>query len=326
MSEEEKFATHSNDLALEPVARGFVQSLSAETAQSLEEMGVFTAREYMRRSQPTVFGKPGLCVEERTIAGVRNIVVRPAERSEHLPVVLYLHGGGWTLGAPETHVRLIQTIAAETRCAVVAPDYALAPEHPYPAALDQCYAIAQEIYSGTAGADLDGTRLAVAGDSAGANLAAALAVMAVERSGPRFALQALICPALRVQPISQSYRDFGSGMNLAAEDMQWFWKQYVPSDSQWSDPHVAPLLASIDVLSRVAPAWIAAAGCDVLRDEAEEFGMRLLKAGNYATMLRCFGTIHNFPVIDDLQTSGPAIAATAALCAALRFALHPEKR
>jgi acetyl esterase len=324
MSDEEHFAEPAIFSALEPAAREFMRQSAAEALPPLEEMGVTAARDYMRRGQSTPFGEPNLHIEERVIAGVRSVVVRPKQLQGSLPVVLYLHGGGWTLGSPETHARLIQMIAMQAQCAVVAPDYALAPEQPYPAALDQCYAAAQQIQNGVLGPDFDETRLAVAGDSAGGNLAAALAILAAERSGPRFALQALMCPALRVQPVTESYRLFGSGLNLTAEAMQWFWKQYVLDEAQWADPHVAPLLASLDFLGRVAPAWIVAAGCDILRDEAEEFGTRMLKAGNRATVLRCFGTIHNFTVIDDLRASGSAITATAALCAALHSALHEQ--
>lgn len=306
---------------LEPAARELMRRLAMENTPPLEELGVVEARMYMQRSQVATFGGPHVRIEEQTIAGVRCVVIRPATAHENLPVVLYLHGGGWTLGAPETHARLIQEICARTHCAVVAPDYALAPEHPYPEALNQCYAVADAIQRGASAADLDGSRIALAGDSAGGNLAAALSVLAAERGALRFALQALICPVLRQSPITESHRLYGEGLNLTSDAMQWFWRQYAPDEEQWADAHVAPLLASLDVLARVAPAWIVTAGSDILRDEAEEYGLRLSEAGNRATVLRCFSTIHNFPVIDDLQASGPARAATAALCAALHSAL-----
>lgn len=306
---------------LEPATRRFMEKLLAEETPSLEQMGVAGAREYMQRNQPTPFGDPRVRVTERMIAGVRCIAVCPVQAQEPTPVVLYLHGGGWTLGAPETHARLIQTICAESGCAVVAPDYALAPEHPYPEALRQCYAIACEIQRGEE-QDLDGGRMAIAGDSAGGNLATAVAMMASEENGPRFAMQALICPVLRVEPVTQSYRLFAAGLNLTTEAMGWFWSKYVPDKSQWADAHVAPLLAPHKVLALVPPAWIVTAGCDILRDEGEEFGKRLVQAGNHATVLRCPGTIHNFPIIDDLRSSEPSITATAALCAVLHSALQ----
>jgi acetyl esterase/lipase len=298
-----------------------MEKLLAEQSPSLDEMGVAGAREYMRRSQHTPLGSPQIHIRERTIAGVRCIVACPAQVEEPMPVVLYLHGGGWTLGAPETHARLIQVICTQARCAVVAPDYALAPEDPYPEALVQCYSIACEIQRGVS-KDLDSTRLAIAGDSAGGNLAAALAIMAVDKHGPQFALQVLICPALRVEPVTESYRLFATGLNLTTEIMAWFWRKYVPERSQWTDAHVSPLQAPRDLLARVPPACIVTAECDILRDEAEEYGARLLEAGNQAKIVRCTGTIHNFPVIDDLQSSEPSITATAAVCAALRSAFH----
>ncbi len=309
---------------LEPAARRHVQGLREEAPLAIPEMTLAAARALMRDGQTTAMEAPSVDARTEEIAGVRVWVVRPAGCEGDLPVILYLHGGGWVLGAPETHARIAQRIASMAGACVVVPDYALAPEHPYPAALDQCYAIAKQLALVLPGSGLDGRFLAVAGDSAGGNLAAAVALRAAESREIKFQLQALLCPALQVGTTTLSYQQYGFGSNLTADAMQWFWKQYVPDATLWALPTVSPLQASQAALARVAPAWIVTAGCDVLRDEAEQYGERLIEAGNEATVLRCEGTIHNFLIIDDLQDSGPAVAATAALGQALWNALHPS--
>ncbi len=309
--------------SLEPGARCYVQSLLEQAALAIPEMTLPQARAMMRASQTTPMQLPSVNVLTREIAAVQVQVVRPVGCAGDLPVILYLHGGGWVLGAPETHARIAQKLACLARACVVIPDYGLAPEHPYPAALDQCYAIAKQLAGEVPGSGLDGRFLAVAGDSAGGNLAAAVALRAAKRGEINFRLQALLCPALQAGCANGSYEQFGFGLNLTADAMRWFWRQYVPDMELWKLSAVSPLQASPAELARVAPAWIVTAGCDLLRDEAEQYGERLIAAGNAATVLRCEGTIHNFLIIDDLQESGPAVAATAALGQALWNALHP---
>lgn len=307
---------------LEPVSRDYMERLFSENSKPLPQMSVSAAREYMQQSQRTPFANPSVEEEEREIAGVRSRIVRPVNAADVLPVILYLHGGGWALGAPETHARLVCSLAVRASAAVVVPDYALAPEHRYPQALEQCVEIVRALKADAERPGFDGNRIAVAGDSAGGNLAAALALRCAEQGIAQLALQALICPALEAEPVTASYREFATGFNLDAGTMQWFWDQYVDR-SRRGEVAASPLRASRKLLARMAPAWIVTAGCDVLRDEGERYGERLIEAGNAATVLRCTATIHNFPVIDDLRRSGPAIAATAAMGEALRVALHP---
>ncbi|HEX4156500.1 MAG TPA: alpha/beta hydrolase [Acidobacteriaceae bacterium] len=307
---------------LEPVTRAYMERRLSENSKPLPQMSIVAARDYMQQSQNTPFANTSVHAEEREIAGVRSRVVRPANAVDALPVILYLHGGGWALGAPETHARLVCSLAERAAAAVVVPEYALAPEHRYPHALEQCVSIVRALKKGEL-RGLNPARIAVAGDSAGGNLAAALALRCAEQEIASFTLQALICPVLEATPSTASYREFASGFNLDADTMQWFWAQYV-EESRRYEITASPLRASRELLARVAPAWIVTAGCDVLRDEGERYGEQLIEAGNAATVLRCAATVHNFPVIDDLQESGPAIAATAAMGEALRVALHSK--
>lgn len=312
--------------SLEPAARRYMQGLLEQVCLPMQKMKLADVRAMMRESQTTAMEHASVEVQTTEMAGVRVCVVRPAGCAGDLPVILYLHGGGWVLGSPETHARISQKLALLAGANVVIPDYALAPEHPYPAALNQCYTIAKHLAAAPSGSGLDGRFLAIAGDSAGGNLAAAVALQAAQQGDIHFQLQALLCPVLQAGSVSLSYQQYGSGLNLTADDMRWFLTQYVPDMGLWELPAVSPLQASHAELARVAPAWIVTAGCDILRDEAEQYGERLIAAGNTATILRCGATLHNFLVIDDLQQSGPSIAATAALGQALWNALHPYRQ
>jgi acetyl esterase len=154
------------------------------------------------------------------------------------------------------------------------------------------------------------------------NLAAAVALLMVERGGPALRLQALMCPALQASSRMSNYEEFAEGLNLTREAMEWFWSQYLQDPALRSQLMASPLQASLAELSRVAPAVIVTAECDVLRDDGELYARRLAEAGVEVTAMRLLGTIHNFPVIDDLQGAGPAISALRVVGDALRTALH----
>jgi acetyl esterase/lipase len=239
-----------------------------------------------------------------------------------LPAILYLHGGGWALGGIATHGRIVRELALRAQAVIAVPEYSLSPEARFPTALEECYTTGCWLQSEGAAHNIASDSIAVAGDSAGGNLAAALALLTARRGGPAFRLQALICPVLQASSATDSYRDFADGLNLTKEGMQWFWEQYAERNEQRSDPLVSPLQARSAELARVAPAFIITAECDILRDEGEQYATRLMQAGVAVTASRYLGTLHNFPVIDDLQNSGPASAALHSLGRALQIALH----
>lgn len=307
---------------LEPGARAYMDRLIREDGKPLPQLSVEAARQYMRDTQFTSLQHASISVAAVTVEGLTLTIVRPARMHEPLPAVLYLHGGGWVMGGIETHARIVREVALRAKASVVFPHYALAPEAHFPVAVEQCYAAARWVQSHGAEHAIEGNRLAVAGDSAGGNLAAAVALLMVQRGAPALRLQALICPALQSPSPTNSSEEFANGLNLTREAMQWFWSQYVPDAALWQNPVTAPLHASLAELSRVAPAVIVTAECDVLRDDGESYANRLAEAGVAVTGMRLLGTIHNFPVIDDLQESGPTIAALQVVGDALRTALY----
>lgn len=307
---------------LEPGARTYIERLIREGGKPLPQLSVEAARQYMRDSQSTPLEHVSVAIEIVEAVGITLTIVRPAAMDGILPAVLYLHGGGWVLGGIETHARIVREVALRANAAVVFPHYALSPEARFPVALEQCYAAARWVESHGAEHRIDGSRIALAGDSAGGNLAAAVALMAVQRGGPALRLQALMCPVMDASLETSSYKEFAEGLNLTREAMEWFWGQYLLDAELGPRAMASPLKASLEDLSQVAPAVIVTAECDVLRDDGELYAHRLFEAGVAVTAMRLLGTVHNFTVIDDLQGSGPAITALSVVGEALRTALH----
>lgn len=308
---------------LEPATRAFMERLIREDATPLQQLSVEEARQFMRQGQQTPLEHPSISVESVHTADLPPLtIVRPRDAAYPLPAVLYLHGGGWVLGGIETHARIVRELALQAEAAVVFPQYSLAPEKHFPVAVEQCYATARWIEAHGAKHLIDSKRIAVAGDSAGGNLAAAVALLTVQRGGPRLCKQALICPALQAPAQTSSYDEFAEGLNLTREAMEWFWRHYIPDASLWSHPAASPLAASRSDLAGVPPAVIVTAECDVLRDDGEQYAHRLAEAGVAVTAMRLLGTIHNFPAIDELQDSGPSILALRTVGEALHSALH----
>jgi acetyl esterase len=309
---------------LEPHARSYLLRLIEDGGKPLSQLSLEAARQLMRSAQTTPLEHSTVEVETLQHEGLQVTIVRPADSRGALPAVLYLHGGGWVLGGVETHARIVRELALRVGAAIVVPQYALSPEARFPVALDQCYKAAQWLEAEGGAHNIDGTRLAVAGDSAGGNLAAALCLRSACCGGPEFRLQALLCPALQASSATNSYREFGEGLNLTQETMAWFWDRYVPDEKQRLNPEVSPLLSDSASLMRVTPALIITAECDVLRDEGERYAQRLMGAGIEVTALRFLGTIHNFPVIDALRESGPSLTALGVTADMLRRSLHEK--
>jgi acetyl esterase/lipase len=305
---------------LEPHAREY---MLRSDGKSLPQLSVETARQSMRDSQTTPIEHPSIEIKVVENAGVRLTIFRPADTGdEMLPGILYLHGGGWVLGGVDTHARIVHELALHARAAVVVPEYSLSPEVHFPVALEQCYAAGLWVSAEGRAHGIDGMRLAVVGDSAGGNLAAALALRAAKRGEIVLRLQVLLCPVLQGTSATPSYAEFGQGLNLTREDMEWFWSQYAPDAEQRMHPEASPLHADDAELKKLCSAVIVTAECDVLRDEGERYAHRLTEAGVEVTAMRALGTLHNFYVIDELQESGPAKSVLHLVGEALRNALR----
>jgi acetyl esterase len=239
---------------------------------------------------------------------------------EALPALVYFHGGGWVVGDLDTHDPLCRQLANDARCLVLAVDYRLAPEHKFPAAFDDALAATRYALSAAATLGVDSKRIAVGGDSAGGNLAAAVALACRDQGGPPLKFQLHIYPAMEYAPQHEwpSYGKYGDGYLLTRELMVWFWNQYLPGASAGEDWRASPLKAKD--FSRLPPAYIAAAGHDPLRDEGKAYADKL-KAAGVPAQYKCHeGMIHGFFIYGKIlnATDGAIKEAAAALAQAFR--------
>jgi acetyl esterase/lipase len=248
-------------------------------------------------------------------------IVRPAGTAEILPVVVYFHGGGWVLGDRDTHDRLVREIAVGAEAAVVFVDYARAPEARYPVAIEQGYAATRYVADNGASLRIDPLRLAVAGDSVGGNMAAAVTLLAKQRRGPKIALQVLFYPVTDAGFDTPSYTRFADGPWLTKRAMQWFWDAYLPDAAARQQPTATPLSASLDQLAGLPEALVITDENDVLRDEGEAYARKLSNAGVRVTSARYNGTIHDFVMLNALADTPATRGALAQSVGALKTAL-----
>ena len=236
---------------------------------------------------------PGVAVEETAVPGaagpLRARVYRPSKGAP-IGTVLWIRGGGFVLGSLETD-RIAAPLALASGCAVVSFEYRLAPEHPFPAAIDDCDAVLRWVAEHAPALGGRAGRIAVGGDSAGGNLAAALALIARDRGGPELALQVLLYPMIARRFDGASRRDPEMAALARAEANEWFWQQYL-GDRDGSDPRACPLCA--ETLAGLPPALVLTAEYDVLRDEGEAYAERLERAGVPVEVRRFAGMHHAF--------------------------------
>ena len=294
---------------LAPEYRAYIERLRAEGGRPLDQLSVAEARTLMREMQTAGLPPGTVTTETHRVDDFTVQIVRPAGIEGALPVVVYYHGGGWVLGDFDTHARMIADLAVTARAAVVFVEYARAPEAPFPVPLEQCYRALTWVATQPPSLGLDTQRISVAGDSAGGNLAAAVALLSIRRGGPQICLQALLYPVTDCDFSTASYRDFESGLNLDLPAMRWFWDHYIADPAQRTQPLASPLRASVEELRSMPPALVITAECDVLRDEGEAFARKLAQAGVVVAAVRFAGVLHGFMLIDELADSTQAASA-----------------
>jgi acetyl esterase/lipase len=302
---------------LEAAAQGIADATS--TPPFLYELGPERARKVLDDIQAAPIDKPNVDDKWITVpAAVGDVqvrIVKPAGATGVLPAILYVHGGGWVLGNSGTHDRLIRELAVGANAAVVFVEYDRSPEARYPVAIEQAYATAQWITQHGLDEGLDATHLAVAGDSVGGNMTAALAILAKQRGDVRFVHQSLYYPVTDAAQDTDSYREFADGPFLTAKGMAWFWDCYLPDQAKRSEITASPLRASLDDLAGLPETFLIVDENDVLRDEGEAYARKLTEAGVHTTCVRYNGIIHDFMMLNPVRE-------TAATTAAVEQAIH----
>jgi acetyl esterase len=311
---------------LEPAAQGVADATA--NPPFLYELGPEGARKVLDDLQSEPITK--LPVDEKwitipaAVGDVRVRIVKPVGISGPLPTVLYMHGGGWVLGNAGTHDRLVRDLANGVEAAVVFVEYDRSPEARYPVALEQGYATARWIVSDGTDESLDASRLAVAGDSVGGNMAAALAILAKQRGDVTFVQQSLYYPVTDAGQDTASYLEFADGPFLTAKGMAWFWDAYLPDTERRSEITASPLRATLSDLEGLPPAFVVVDENDVLRDEGEAYARKLIEAGVSTTCVRFNGTIHDFMMLNPLRESQASTAAIEQAVHVLRKAFAAE--
>ncbi|MGP4086148.1 alpha/beta hydrolase [Streptomyces sp. KR55] len=310
---------------LEPAAAAFAEATA--NPPYLFDLGPVEGRKAVDEVQSGEIDKPAIDEEWVTVPGgptgsVRARIVRPAGVEGTLPVILYIHGAGWVFGNAHTHDRLVRELAVGANAAVVFPEYDLSPEARYPVAIEQNYAVAQWVVQQGASKGLDGSRLAVAGDSVGGNMTAALTLMAKERGDVPLVQQMLFYPVTDASFDTGSYHQFATGYFLRRDAMQWFWDQYTTDEAERAQITASPLRATTEQLTGLPPALVITGEADVLRDEGEAYANKLREAGVPVTAVRFQGIIHDFVMLNALRETHAAEAAITMAAGALHTALH----
>jgi acetyl esterase len=311
---------------LEPAAQEFADATSQPPF--LYELGPDGARKVLDDVQAAPIAKPEVADKWITVpvdvGDVRVRILKPVDAIGMLPTILYMHGGGWVLGNAGTHDRLVRELAVGVNAAVVFVEYDRSPEARYPVAIEQGYGTARWITQHGSAEGLDATRLAVAGDSVGGNMTAALALLAKQRGDVTFVHQSMYYPVTDAAQDTDSYREFAQGPFLTAESMAWFWDAYLPDQSTRAEITASPLQASIDQLTGLPEAFLIVDENDVLRDEGEAYGRRLTEAGVRTTCVRYNGILHDFMMLNPLRQAAATTGAIEQAIHVLRKALGTD--
>lgn len=283
-------------MALDPQASALLDQFARSGVKPLSELSIQEAREQMLVGTVLLGrGEEVHRVQDLEASGPSGAVpirlYRPRPDRD-LPILVYLHGGGWIMGSIATHDAVCRALCHRSQVAVASVEYRLAPEHKFPAGLEDCFAAVAWLAEQASTLDLDARRLAVGGDSAGANLAAGVTLLARDRGGPQIAFQLLIYPVTDFDFETRSYRENAYGFHLTRDDMIWCWRQYLANDLDGYTPLASPL--RIDDLRGFPPALVITAQYDPLCDEGQAYAQRLAEAGIPVTH-RCYaGMIHGF--------------------------------
>lgn len=295
--------------AFDRVTKQFIESTKG--GKPIYEHSVQEARKILDTVQKnSSVEKPAVRIEEADLpcgpsGNVSVRIVRPSSRDDHSPVIVYFHGGGWILGNKETHDRLIGSLSLGAQATIVFVNYTPSPEAHFPIAIEEGLAVMKYVSQNGNKLHVNSSRMAVAGDSVGGNMATVVALMAIE-SGIKLCCQALFYPVTDANFNTPSYNQYAEGPWLTKAAMEWFWNAYAPHASERKNWKVSPLHAPLELLKTLPPTLVITDENDVLRDEGEAYAHRLIQAGVEVTAVRFLGTIHDFMMLNGLSKSPAA--------------------
>lgn len=302
------------DIAIDHRIREFLKKLNSAGGKPMEEMSPQEARAVLVGAQKSVEVEllPAK-VSAKTITQdgqqVDLTIVHPAGPEKVVPVFMFFHGGGWVLGDFPTHERLVRDLVAISGMAAVFVNYTPSPEAKYPVAINQAYASTKWVSENGHEINVDGSRLAVVGNSVGGNMAAVVSLMAKDRGGPSIRFQALLWPVTDAYFDTESYKQYAEGRFLTRNMMKWFWDNYTTDQNERAEIYTSPLRAMVEELRGLPPALIQTAGNDVLRDEGEEYARKLDAAGvdviavRYSSMIHDWGLLNPISQVPAVRTS-----------------------
>ncbi|ARN96723.1 alpha/beta hydrolase [Levilactobacillus brevis] len=302
----------SEKIVLEPAAKDFSEANAPHPR--IYELKPAEGRALLEKVQYSPVKKYNVDIKDTLVDtgkwGAINVrIIRPAGDYAKMPVIFYIHGAGWVFGSAKTHDKLVRELAVRTHSVVVFPEYTLSPEAKYPTAIEQNYAVLQQLPEIAKDENFDVDRLTVAGDSVGGNMATVMTLMTKQRQGIKINQQLLYYPVTDANFDTPSYNQFADNYYLTKAGMQWFWDQYTTDPKQRAEITASPLRASLDELKDLPAAMILNGEADVLRDEGEAYANKLREAGVAVTQVQFQGMIHDFVMVNSLDDTHATRAA-----------------
>lgn len=317
----------ATDPRIDPQIRSFLAKINKDSSPFWELPQPKPQQILTELQQQTVVDMSGVTTSERTISQngrtVKLYIMTPKQVSSNPGVLLFIHGGVWIVGDFENHQRLLRDLVVGSGQIGVFVEYTPLPDAKFPTQLDECYAALTWVAEHAQELGADGTRIAVAGNSVGGNMTAALALMSKDRGGPKISYQVLLIPATDASVDTRSYHEYGTGRFLSRAFMKYGWDLYAPDTKTRDNPYVSPLRASTNGLKGPPPALVITAENDPLRDEGEAYARKLKDAGVTVDAVRYNGTIHDFVALNALRRVPSTKAAIAQVIDGLRQHLEP---
>ncbi len=300
----------------------FLNYIESIDNKPINELTAQEARDFLTSLQEETYKNINASVEEMFINEVRTYIIRPENSTNNkLPVVLYLHGGGWVMGDEYVYDNLIKKISAGANVAIVFPEYTRAPEAQYPVQINEIYSVLNYVYEHADEMNFDRNKIAIMGDSAGGNMAAVTAMRVKDDDAVKIKFLLLIYPVTNADMDTDSYHHFKDGPWLTKKSMEYFWDAYVPEKKLRKDKFVSPLYAELEDLKGLPSTLIITDENDVLRDEGEAFARKLDDAGVDVVNVRINGTHHDFVMLNALSETEPAKGTLKMICSVLNSEL-----